>query len=311
MNPEPAPAKRTPFPVSESGATPLVSTVLLLVLLLSLGAGTLLMTSIDLQSTSHYRSGRQAFFAAESGILHALSTINGRGVIDFQTDIVEATQWNRLYGASTKALASDPSITYEVVVAADPADPLNRGSITATGFAELEAQSVISIAIQKGIRAGPGALYLAADEVNPDFGARDQFLIDGNDYTLEGNVNPTGPTRPGIATRNDGVTQEAIRELSAPQKMRVQGLGFSLDPLTPSVKTIQGPDVTDLEQIVSHLLSNNPGVQTVSDRVLTAGEYGTLEAPQITHLTNKNVTLKRQPEGSWRHHRRRVVHDQR
>lgn len=274
----------------------LFSVLLVLVLLASMAAGALTLSSIDLRSTTHFRTGRQAFYAAESGVAHALAVINGHGVTSFQTDIAASTAWTQLFGASTKALASDPLSTYTIAVAASGTDPANRGVVTSTGTAPMEALRVIQVALRKGAIADQGALYLANDNVTPAFGGRDQFLIDGNDHTITNALNPSGPQRPGIATRNDGVTQAATDTLSDPQKMRVQGLDFSLAPLKPSIKTTGGPSVSDLDNLIQRLLAN-PGVVTTNDAVLNAGVYGTLDSPQITHLTNRNVTMNGNLQG--------------
>jgi hypothetical protein len=269
----------------------ILSIFLLLILLASLGAATLLFSGMDLRSTSHYTTGRQAFFAAEAGVLHALSTINGRGVQDFQIDIAPSAQWTRLYGSSPKALPSDGSSAYSVAVTANPADPINRGRITAIGTGPLQARRVLIVDLRKGILGSQGALYMANDDVVPDFGARDQFEIDGNDHNINLSPNPSGPIRPGVATRNDTVTQLAKDTLSNPQKTKVTGQGFSLDPLDPSVLTTGGPDVTDLEQMVAKILSF-PGVVEENRNTITNGSYGTLAAPQITHMTSHNVNLE-------------------
>jgi len=268
----------------------MMSTVLLLLLFATIGAASLTLSGIDLRTGSNYQTGRQAFFSAESGVIHALGRINARGVQDFSADIVDATKWAALFGSGAKAMAGDPEVTYTVTVQTAAADPINEGFITATGASRLQGQRTVRVALRKGPFADPGALYLANDLVVPDFGARDQFLIDGNDHTLAGDLNPAGPLKPGISTRNDTVTQDAIDTLSDPQKMRVQGLGYDDDPLTPSVKTTDGPSVSELDQIISHILANN-AVNEVNDPVLPAGEYGTLAAPQVTHLTNQNVRL--------------------
>ncbi len=260
------------------------------VLLATLGSAGLLFSNMDLLSTGSYKTGGQAFFAAESGALHALSVINGRGVQDFQADIAMADQWSRLFGTGTKTLLGEPNSSYAITVMGGAGDPVNTGRIIATGFGPQQARRVIDIRLRKGINADQGALYLANDIVQPDFGARDQFLIDGNDHKMDLSLNASGPVRPGVSTRNDAVTDLAKSTLSDPQKLKVQGLEFSVNPLNPSVVTTEGPTVTDLDQIINRLLTSNP-VVNVGDAVLANGAYGTPTQPQVTHLTNKNVRL--------------------
>lgn len=281
--------RRPPQRSGEHGFV-MISTVLLLLLLATIGAASLTLSGIDLRTGTNYQTGRQAFFSAESGILHALGVINARGVQDFSADISDPTEWGVLFGAATKTMAGDPNVSYTISVQADPADPMNAGFIVATGASRLQGQRSVRVSLRKGLSADPGALYLANDLVVPAFGARDQFLIDGNDHTLTGDLNPAGPLKPGISTRNDAVTQAAIDTLSDPQKLRVQGLGYDASTNTPSVATTDGPSVSQLDQIIDHILSTN-AVNEVNDTVLAAGEYGTLAAPQVTHLTNDHVRL--------------------
>ena len=274
---------------SESGFA-MVSALLVMLLLATLAGASLINTGVDLQSASHFKTARQAFFAAESGLFHALGTINARGVQNFSEDIVDSANWARLYGPLTKSLISDPNTLYAISVAADVGDPWNGGTITSTGTSAQEARRSLRITLRKGQVIGPGALYMANDDVDPDFGARDQFLIDGNDHNINGTPNAAGPVKPGISTRNDDVTDATVEELSTPQKGRVQGLGFSLDPLNPSVWTTDGPSVTDLAQIIDSILSSQPAVE-IGNAVLASGSYGTPSAPQVTHLTHNNVRL--------------------
>lgn len=274
----------------------LFTMLLAVVLLATFASGLLFVSGVDLRSSSHFKTGIQAFQAAESGALHGLGVINGRGVQHFGNDIVVPAQWAALLGDAQRPLPSDATSQYAVSVAADPVDPMNRGIITARGFGPLESAAALRIRLRKGIRADQGALYLANDDVDADFGGRDQFEIDGNDHALDGALNPAGPLRPGISTRNDAVRDDVKSVLSDPQKQKIRGLDFSLDPLNPSVVTTEGPTVTDLDEIVNRILSNNP-VTTLNDANLPSGTYGTLAAPQVTHLTNSHVRLNGHMDG--------------
>jgi hypothetical protein len=278
------------LPTRDARGFSLFSVLLIVVLLATMATGALIVSNVGLRSSVHYRTGHQAFYAAESGALHALGTINGRGVQDFSADIAAPENWSRLFSPGQFTLPSDAASSYIATVAADATDPLNRGSITAVGNGPLEAEHVLTVRLRKGILADQGALYLANDNVDASFGARDQFEIDGNDHNMDMTLNPSGPLRPGISTRNDTVRDQAKAELSDPQKMKVKGLGFSLDPLDPSIMTTGGPTVTDLDQIVNYILNNNP-VTEVGDAVMPSGSYGTIDAPQVTHLTNAKTRL--------------------
>lgn len=134
-----------------------------------------------------------------------------------------------------------------------------------------------------------GALYLASDSVTPGFNGS-AFEVDGNDHDLAGRL-VSGAVKPGIATRNDTVTSAVEGQLNTSQIPSVRGLGYSTNPLTPSVLSSGGPSVTDLNQIISDILAR-PGVNTISSPNITGGTtFGDLAHPQITHLTGTDVTL--------------------
>jgi Tfp pilus assembly protein PilX/formylmethanofuran dehydrogenase subunit C len=275
----------------------LLSVTLTLLVLLVLGAASTLFTTLDLRSTAHYGTGNSAFAAAEAGVLHALSTINQTGVTQFNSDIVN--RWNVLYGTDTKAIASLPSLTYQVSIAANPADPSNAGTLTVTGFAPLQARRSIVVQLKKGNFSGaPGAIYLAADGgVSSQFSGN-AFEVDGNDHDVLGNDVPTGPVKPGISTRNSTVSDAVTNSLGSSQKDNVKGLGFLASPLTPSVLPTGGPSASDLDQLVNHLLSL-PNVQNTSTKKFNGNDvFGTPGSPVVTHMTNADVSLNGNASGA-------------
>ncbi|MBI4517683.1 MAG: hypothetical protein HY699_17900 [Deltaproteobacteria bacterium] len=270
----------------------LFPTFLLLVLIASLAVTGLTLSSLDLRSTSHYRTGNQALVSAESGLIHGLSAMNTRGVQSFNLDVVQ--QWSTLWGASAKTMPSYSDYTYTVVVAADAANPDDRGTITATGTAPLQAQRRLRVAlVRSGIGGSPGALYLASDTLSASTFNGNSFNVDGNDHNTNDSLNPSGPLMPGISTRNDSVTSQLSGSLNNQQKNNVLGLGFSSNPLTPSVMTTGGPSVADLDTMTSRILSK-AGVVNISASNFNNsynGSWGSEAAPQITHLTAADVTI--------------------
>ncbi len=264
------------------------SVFILLILSLTLGSASLVYSTLDLRSTTHYTTGNQALFSAEAGIIHALRSINSTGVIDFQNDIV--ARWDQVYGAATKTIPGYSQMGYQVLIAADPADPINRGSLVAIGSAPLQARRVLRVALNKsGFIGVPGAVYLAADTVSTEF-VGTSFDVDGNNHDTAGNLTG-GDAKPGIATRNETVTDGVVGSLTDGQKQKVRGQGFSLNPLTPSVLTTDGPSVNDLDQIVSDILST-PGVVTTGQKAFAGNNvFGTLAAPQVTYMTDADVIL--------------------
>ena len=268
----------------------LIATLLLMLLMITLGSAAILYSSFDLKATNHYNTGNQAMYSAEAGLQRALNAMNSLGVVDFNRDVVQ--RWSTVFGPSTQTLPGYNKFSYQVTVVADATKPSSRGTITATGFAPSNAKRVIRGTVQKsGIGEGRGALYLAADSVSTQFSGNG-FNIDGNDYDQYGKLVAGGAMAPGIATRNDRVTSSVKSALNTQQKDNVRGEDFSLNPLNPSVVTTNGPSVSDLDQIISSILTN-PYVVNYSDSSLNGNtSFGTVGSPQITHLTNSDVTIK-------------------
>jgi len=284
-------------PVQNQRGYALLSVSLVLLILLTLGAASVLYTALDLRSTAHYGTGNSAFAAAEAGVLHALSTINQTGVIQFNTDIVN--RWDSLYGSATKTIPSLTALSYQVAVSADAANPADAGTLTVTGFAPLQARRSIVVRLTKGGFSGsPGAIYLAAEGGLSSQFSGNAFDVDGNDHDVLGNAAPSGPVKPGISTRNSTVSDAVTNTLSNQQKDNVKGLGFSLSPLTPSVLPTGGPSISDLDQIVGHLLTL-PNVNTTSTKKFNGNDtFGTVAAPQVTYMTANDVQLNGNAQGA-------------
>lgn len=283
-------AQRHPPALGHAGFA-LFSTLLLLLLLGAVGSAAVLYSVLDLRSSTHYTTGNQALYAAESGIQHALSSINSVGVIDFQKDIVQ--HWDSIYGPVLKTMPNNADFQYQVTVVPDAVNPVNAGSLTATGLAPLQGRRVVKVRLRRGGVGGAfGAIHLSGDTVGIAF-AGDMFLISGNDHDWYGSRVSAAAPHPGISTRNDSVANTVLGSLDDSQKERVHGLGFSTDPLTPSVLTTGGPGTANLDQMVGDLLAR-PGVvsnNSSSFDVGTTTVFGTLSAPQITHLTGNDVSV--------------------
>ena len=286
------------------GGFALVPTLLLLILFSTLAAGALMVSGSDLRSTAHYRTGNEAFFAAEAGILHALSAMNTRGVQSFQATAAP-TNWQTLYGAAVKTIPNYAQFRYQVAVAPDATDPHNAGTLSVTGFAPLEAQRSLQVALARANTGGsPGAIYLAADALDSIEFKGDRFSVDGNDHTTLGALHADGPQKPGISTRNDGVTHQALHELNSTQRDNVQGLGYvppaGSTPATPSVLTTGGPSIDDLDAIMQTILGNvGAGAVTTSQNSFNGNDtFGTLATPQVTRLTGSDVQLNGNATGA-------------
>jgi hypothetical protein len=276
-------------PLRNQNGAALIASFVLLVIMLTLGSAALMSSTFELKSTNHFNTGNQALYAAESGVLDALSIINTNGVADFANDIIP--KWGEKFGTEPKTLIGYPDYTYMVTLAADPDNPALEGMITSVGRAPSNARRIIQARIQKStIGRGRGALYLAADEVTPTFSGNG-FLVDGNDHDQFGALNPDGIVEPGVATRNDDVTGAVKTALDADNWDNVVGLEFSADPPNSSVVTTNGPDIVELEEIITEMLANPSVVVEDAARMNGNAVYGTVDSPQITHMTAEKYMI--------------------
>ncbi len=265
----------------------LVTTLLLLLMFLSLGAFAMQFSGLDAKIANNHRTGTQALDVAESGLLHGLATMNRIGVTNFNADIV--ARWGALFTPNPKSMPGSPQLLYLVQVAAG-ADAVNTGTVTVTASGDSRSQRVVVAQIRRSNSFdGRGALYLADDHANTQFSGS-AFEIDGNDHDLAGNVVANGPVVPGISDRTDSVTSAVKASLNDNQVDSVRGLGYSQTARSPSVVTGGGPSVSDLDQIISDVLSR-PGVVNSSDSSVNGGTLGTCDHPQITHLTASSVDI--------------------
>jgi len=141
----------------------------------------------------------------------------------------------------------------------------------------------------------PGAIYLSQNgQTNATFNGSG-FLIDGNDHNYTGGLANPNHAIPGLSTRNDTNTQEAINSLSTNQRNDVIGLGYIAgSPSVPSILTSPAaPTPAQLNQVAADLLAR-PGVVSVSDtEVHGTATFGTEAQPQITYFNNSSgVTIK-------------------
>jgi hypothetical protein len=279
---------------NERGFT-LFAVFLILILLLTLGSASLVYSTIDLRSSAHYDTGNQAFFAAEAGIVHALSSMNTIGVQKFKNDIVD--RWSTVFGSDEKSIVGYDNATYEITAAASTTSPDDKGTLTATGYAPMSAKRVLKVTVERsGFTGSPGAIYLAADDVDSAFKGN-AFEVNGNDYGTDG-VATGGTQVPGISTRNDDVASEVIGSLNDEQKDNVRGLGFSTSPLTPSVLNTGGPGVDDLEVMIANILAATSVVTSDTSTINGNETWGTIAAPTVTHLTNSDVKLNGTAQGA-------------
>ncbi len=290
MSPNARPPKRATRP-ADSGMAFVLALFALTTIAMALTSA-LLVASSDIRATRNYREASQVHFVAESAISHAMQVVNGPGVVNFQNDVV--TPWGTLFGRTFGPVGG---YTYTVSSFTDPVDVIDLGSLVATSTGPEGVRNVVVARVRRSNipATAPGAIYLSQDgQTNATFNGTG-FHIDGNDHNYTGGLaNPNHPI-PGLSTRNDTNTQEAINSLSANQRNDVIGLGYIAgSPSVPSIFTSPAaPTPAQLNQLAADLLTR-PGVVSVGDtQVQGNATFGTEAQPQITYFNNAGgITIK-------------------
>ena len=263
-------------------------------------AASLLVGSSDARATRAYRRTSQVHLVAEAGILHAVQVANrsaGIGVENYQNDVYN--QWAALWTPASKTFLPLSGFSYSVAAGSGTA---NGGYFKAIATGPEGSTNTVVARVTRSIipSTAPGALHLAnAGATDAQF-TGNAFSISGNDvnYTT-GTAGPGAPV-PGISTLNNTNTQEAISSLNNNQDHDVTGLGFSSNPLIPSVATSPGaPTAAQIDRMVADLLAE-PGVITQNSGTVNnsssiqgwqIGPNDQAAIPEITHFTG-DVTFK-------------------
>jgi len=275
----------------ERGAALAIAIFSVLVLLMTAGTA-LLITASDSRATRNYRSASQVHFVAESGIAHALQLVNGPGVLNFQNEVV--TQWSTLFGTSARSFTAAPGYTYTVSAIADGTDPANWGRFvsTATG-PQGEVNRVVARVNRTNVpRTAVGAVYLASDTPTNATFTGNAFQVDGTDRNYTGGLGP-GAAVPGLSTRNDTNTQEAIDSLGSGQRDNVTGLGYQAGPpIVPSIMTSGWAlSMSQLNQLAADILTLPGVINNLATQVNGNAVFGTVLLPLITHFP-QSVEIK-------------------
>jgi len=225
----------------------------------------LLVGSADIRATRNYRQASQAHFVAEAGVAHAMQVVNGPGVVNFQNDVVN--NWATVFGAGTKTFGPVAGYTYHVDAIGSVPNPAGAGTLRSTSDGPEGVHNVVIASIVRSNipNTAPGAVYLAQNAPTDAHFTGNAFQIDGNDRNLNGTVGPN-PAVPGISTRNNANTQEAIASLAGIQLDNVTGLGYLAGPpIVPSVMTSGwAPSVAQLNQICAKRYARSWSVSSMS-----------------------------------------------
>ena len=258
---------------SERGIALVVILVLMTVLLAFTGAG-LLFSSVNLKTASSLKAGNLAFYAADSGIQHALKLIPDGITFPYtaETTILDSVSFASGYTYTVKAINDSEN---------------SRAILTSTAVGSNGTNRVIKAYIARSVWIPPGAIYLPGQPqyIETRFNGS-SFQINGNDAN-PGGAPGSGAASPvpGISTSISGTTTEIIGSpggsLSSTQYSQIAGLGGS-----PSVRT--SSMTIDVNQLATDLIAS--GVEGIDRQTLpggsyTGGEWGTSTLPKITHIT--------------------------
>lgn len=266
---------------SQSGSA-LFATFLLLLLLGSLGAASLVYSTIDLRSSGHYRTATTAMMTAESGVLRVLNEINRTGVWHFETQ-VEDDEWSELLDAWWE-MEGDDSTRFYPLLETDPADRQNSGRIVSVGKAPRDAARGVRVRIERGEVASQGAIVLSHD--NPTFRAdgrgstqNNDGLITGIDYNLPWppRTSPTqsgsGIVRPAVSAHSDSVVENVqTTGIGDNEDERFRGLGNLDGANEASVYNAGGPDTAELEALVQRILANTQDINYPTASTTSQGQ---------------------------------------
>lgn len=252
--------KTKPMTIANERGFSMFATLLLLLLMLTLGSATLMSTYVDVKSTNHYKTGIKALTAAESGLGDALNTINHEKVTDLVVDAGNRG-WDDADGLwDVTPFINDPDTGYWTGVV-----PINQdeGWLFSLGLAPSEAKRLLKARIRvKPELTGFGAIFLTNPNGGTSATVNGNAFIDGHDYLVDnppvlgGNapavMNPDGPVVPGISTQDDQITDAVIAGVNNPGN--VDGSG----PI-PSVRTnpITSSKIDQMQQEILDL--GNPG----------------------------------------------------
>jgi hypothetical protein len=259
--------------------------------------------SSTVASTRSYRGASEVHFVGESAISQALQLVNGPGVVNFQNDVYN--QWGTTWGAGTRSFAPAGGYTYRVNAVLDGTDPVNLGQLVAIADGPEGVHNVVVANVRRSDipSTAPGAIYLATnDPTNATFNGN-SFSISGNDVDYATGNPGSAAAVPGISTRTDANTQEAINSLNNNQEHDVTGLGYSAGPpVVPSVWTSPAaPSIDQVNQIINDLLArphetitdNQVNNSTVLPGWCSGGGGDCTPTPEITYFnTGDDVTIR-------------------
>jgi len=260
----------------------LVVIIMMMTILLTISGAGLLLSGLNLKTTSNLKLGTIALQAADAGLQHA----------------VIAVPWdtNFKYDALTTVLTGAQTTGYTYTVTAINDGGNTRAKLTSTITGPSNTKKVIVGYVQRsaGSGGGPGAVYL------PGTAGNIETRFDGNSFLISGydtNVDGTPGSKPpgwGISTTDAATVTEITNDtttdggLTAQQMDNVIGVGG--DP-SVGATTEMTPSPTE----IADAFLQSPHTELVGNQFTGNETWGTDANPQITRITpgkdNKVITI--------------------
>jgi hypothetical protein len=284
------------FAAGADQGSSMVFALLVLLAILTLGIAGLSAASFGLTLANNYSTGIQATQAAESGLVHAVSTVNGYGVRSFTTDVAPTSNWNSIFGTSAIQMPGYSNITYTVTPLTNPAATSTKMWITAVGQAPGQSSRTLNARLALTQPFTCGAIDLPSEGVSSNFNGNN-FSIDGNDYAVGGTTPIAGSTPTlGISTRTQTDANSVLSSLSNGQQDNVAGT--SVPNQIASVGPCQGPSNDRITNtIVPTILAQGNTFTYPTDTINGNVTLGTVSAPRITYF-NGDTTIQANGDAS-------------
>lgn len=258
------------------------ATLLLLLLMLTLGTATMMSSLVDVKSTQHFKTGMEALAAAEAGLFDGLSVVNHKKVKILNTEAV-ANEWDDddgladllgdgtgtgVNGDGTYQFPNQQAGYWVGVSSENSVNPAKEGWLFSLGFGPADARRLIKARIrEKEYLTGFGAIFLTNDDPGTYATVQGTPLVDGNDHLWATHaINPDGPVVPGISTQSDSSTDLTVQNVQS--ATQVIGAG---GPMSVRTNGVDSNSIDQLAQEIRDLFLPRPRADVLDRTVCPPG----------------------------------------
>lgn len=253
----------------DRGVALVVVTFISSILLTLIGAG-LLLSSLELKTSSNHKVGTGALHVADVGVQHALATIPAGNGFSYSTD----------ENSPTSVLATTSfGVGYTYRVTGLTTAGGSQAILTSTSDGPNSTHKIVMAYIGRG-GYGLGAISLPGSTA-----ANTETNFSGTSFSINGNDNcNAAPAVPGIVVTDGALATEITNDttsdggLASNQMANVIGVGG-----TPSVATIAPLSQTPSQMVDAYLALSH--VTLAGGNFSSNDTWGTSSSPRITRLT--------------------------